>query len=281
MTKKIQIIIFFLVFALANSQTHRFIYEYRFLPDSTKMDSLLYEETRLEIFDNHSEFVSDNGVKRDSAIAHAVKNNENPANIKLAKGLFINNVFKSEKNTYSIEYVGIQPFKVSQEQLINWKLTNEKKIIQNYNCQKAEINYGGRTWEAWFTTEIPIQDGPYVFRNLPGLIVQVNDLKNQHSFLLIENYETLNSETNLIDKPFLKPILINKVQFNKVWNNFHKNPIGAMDQFMNINPGLFNGKRVDIHGNELDFKKQQREEQKHAEQQLLKNNNYIDLDLYR
>jgi GLPGLI family protein len=279
--KKFAYLVLFLLSFVCYSQTHRFIYSYKFVPDSTKIDSLLYEETRLEVFDNHTEFVSDNGAKRDSAIANAIKNNENPANIKLTKGLFINNVFKSKKSTYSIEYVGIQPFKVIQQPLTNWKLTKEKKIIQNYNCQKAEINYGGRTWEAWFTQDILIHDGPYVFANLPGLIVKINDLQNQHSFLLIANYKVAHAVTNFVYKQYLTPIEINKFEFNKIWNNFKRNPIGATEQFMNINPGLLNGKSFDNNGNEIDFTQKKREEKNYIEKQMLKNNNYIDLQLYK
>lgn len=279
--KKLTYLVLFLLPFFCYSQTHRFIYSYKFVPDSTKIDSLLYEETRLEVFDNHTEFVSDNGAKRDSAIANAIKNNESPANVKLSKGLFINNVFKSEKSTYSIEFIGIQPFKIIQQPLTNWKLTKEKKIIQNYNCQKAEINYGGRTWEAWFTQDILIHDGPYVFANLPGLIVKINDLQNQHSFLLIANYKVAHAVTNFVYKQYLLPIQINKFEFNKIWNNFKRNPMGATEQFMNINPGLLNGKSFDKNGNEIDFTQKKREEKKYIEKQMLKNNNYIDLQLYK
>nr|WP_314494638.1 GLPGLI family protein [uncultured Chryseobacterium sp.] len=279
--KKLTYLVLFLLPFFCYSQTHRFIYSYKFVPDSTKIDSLLYEETRLEVFDNHTEFVSDNGAKRDSAIANAIKNNESPANVKISKGLFINNVFKSEKSIYSIDYIGIQPFKVIQQPLTNWKLTKEKKIIQNYNCQKAEINYGGRTWEAWFTQDIVIHDGPYVFANLPGLIVKINDLQNQHSFLLIANYKVAHAVTNFIYKQYLLPVQINKFEFNKIWNNFKRNPMGATEQFMNINPGLLNGKSFDNNGNEIDFTQKKREEKKYIQTQMLKNNNYIDLQLYK
>ena len=42
----------------------------------------------------------------------------------------------------------------------------------------------GRKWTAWFTTEIPIQDGPYKFRGLPGLIVKIEDETKSHCFAL-------------------------------------------------------------------------------------------------
>ena len=60
---------------------------------------------------------------------------------------------------------------------LNWKILPETIVITNLNCQKAEVEYGGRQWIAWFTSEIPISDGPYKFRGLPGLIIEVFDDK--------------------------------------------------------------------------------------------------------
>ena len=57
--------------------------------------------------------------------------------------------------------------------------------------------------------------------------------------------------------------------------------MGATEQFMNINPGLLNGKSFDNNGNEIDFTQKKREEKKYVEKQMLKNNNYIDLQLYK
>ena len=43
----------------------------------------------------------------------------------------------------------------------------------------------GRNWIAWYTTDIPIQDGPYKFNGLPGLILKINDETGSHSFQFI------------------------------------------------------------------------------------------------
>ena len=133
MTKKIQIIIFFLVFALGNSQTHRFIYEYRFLPDSTKVDSIITENTRLEIFKDHSEFVSDLTAKRDSAFLNSSKNSSGEVGSDLKTGSFRNSTWKGKKKLYTKEHIGIEGFKVLNPLKRDWELSNETQKIQGYN----------------------------------------------------------------------------------------------------------------------------------------------------
>lgn len=61
---------------------------------------------------------------------------------------------------------------------MKWKLTNEKKTIGGYNCKKASVEFRGRTYDAWYTVKIPIALGPWKFNGLPGLILEVNDLKS-------------------------------------------------------------------------------------------------------
>ena len=68
---------------------------------------------------------------------------------------------------------------------INWKILNEKRKIKSFDVQKAESEFGGRKWIAWFTNDIPIQDGPYKFYGLPGMILEITDIGYNHSFKLI------------------------------------------------------------------------------------------------
>ncbi|NLA16182.1 MAG: GLPGLI family protein [Bacteroidales bacterium] len=56
-----------------------------------------------------------------------------------------------------------------------WSLKQDTCSILGYPCQKAVCQYGGRVWTAWFTTQIPISDGPYKFSGLPGLILRTSD----------------------------------------------------------------------------------------------------------
>ena len=67
----------------------------------------------------------------------------------------------------------------------NWQLTDDKKVIESYECQKATTTFRGRTYEAWFTAEIPISDGPYKFGGLPGLILELRDGDNDYVYTCI------------------------------------------------------------------------------------------------
>jgi GLPGLI family protein len=61
--------------------------------------------------------------------------------------------------------------------VFNWKLINESKAINGYTCKKATtINTtfnSNQSIVAWYTEDIPINDGPMHYSGLPGLIIQV------------------------------------------------------------------------------------------------------------
>lgn len=55
---------------------------------------------------------------------------------------------------------------------LTWEINDSTKNILGYECYAATTDYHGRRWTAWFAPEIPIQDGPWKFRGLPGLILE-------------------------------------------------------------------------------------------------------------
>lgn len=56
---------------------------------------------------------------------------------------------------------------------LSWQLLDGEKKILGYICHRAQVNFGGRDWEAWYAYDIPLQDGPYKFFGLPGLILEI------------------------------------------------------------------------------------------------------------
>ncbi|WP_312088999.1 GLPGLI family protein [Chryseobacterium sp.] len=65
---------------------------------------------------------------------------------------------------------------------MNWKLIEGSENVLGYSCNKATLSYKGREYNAWYTTSIPIYDGPFIFGNLPGLILKIEDKNKEYSF---------------------------------------------------------------------------------------------------
>ena len=58
---------------------------------------------------------------------------------------------------------------------ISWEIVGDStKTILGYDCIMAESDYHGRKWKAWFTMDIPVQDGPWKLHGLPGIILEAD-----------------------------------------------------------------------------------------------------------
>lgn len=75
----------------------------------------------------------------------------------------------------------LQIIKESMDTIV-WKIGTEKKIIKGYSCTIATAYYEGRTYDVWFTLEIPFPFGPYRLRGLPGLILEAKSQDNKVSW---------------------------------------------------------------------------------------------------
>ena len=96
--------------------------------------------------------------------------------------------------------------------LFNWKITSNTATVAGYVCQRATTSFAGREYEAWFTREIPILEGPYKFYGLPGLIIKVNDTRNHYVFELMRLIKPRKSF--IIDLPS-KAVATTKQEFRK------------------------------------------------------------------
>ncbi len=68
---------------------------------------------------------------------------------------------------------------------IEWQLTDSMKTICEYNCQQAIGYVYGRTWTVWYSIELPLSYGPYVFNGLPGLIMAAKDSDDLFDFVAV------------------------------------------------------------------------------------------------
>ena len=136
-------------------------------------------------------------------------------------------IFKNmtTKTISTVDHIYLQGMYEYEESFnaFNWQITAETDTINNYVCQKAICDFGGRTWEAWFTSELPFSDGPYKFCNLPGLILNIADTENHYSwkFLSIEEpsevqmlYDRIEERTHTTKNDFFKLRDRNKISHN-------------------------------------------------------------------
>lgn len=137
----------------------------------------------------------------------------------------------SKNKIYTIQNVNVQNF-IYQEpnENIDWEILNEYKTIVNYNCRKATAFWKGRKWEVWYTEDIPIQDGPYKFKGLPGLILEVMDSKKDYHFYakgIRKQYEKIE-----IPSTFIK---ISKEKYEKFKEKLIKDPATSTRASVNYN----------------------------------------------
>lgn len=141
-----------------------------------------------------------------------------------------------------------------------WKITEDRHKIFNYNVQKAETDFAGRHWIAWFTMDIPIGDGPYKFYGLPGLILKVSDSEEHFIFEI----KGLVKERNSIEgrNAHTSKVSLSPGKREIFWNNYREDPSMI---FANLNaPGatfsyVYQGLNVDSREAKALYNKREKE----------------------
>lgn len=172
-----------LYITFVSAQNKEFTYEYRFISDSTNQKEVSREIMILNVGNEKSYYYSLDKLISDSTINEESKKNMMVMPLQYRIGEMVIKDLKN--NTVSFETkVGDSNFSIEQNINLKWNLVNEFDEILNYKVQKATTNFGGRIWNAWFAKDIPIQDGPYKFKGLPGLILKIEDKTLSHKFIL-------------------------------------------------------------------------------------------------
>ncbi|GEN75717.1 hypothetical protein CHA01nite_14570 [Chryseobacterium hagamense] len=184
------------------------------------------ERTFLDVKGNHSLFISENKLIRDSLTA-SFKPEEKETRKKEEKDFskagnrkhfeptffeyfIIKNI--PEQKIYYYDRVGGKQIYYAEEKPVQWEITQEAEKQNGHQAQKATVHFGGRTWTAWFTKEIAVSDGPYKFSGLPGLIVRLEDDRGDYKFDLVKKIILKNS--------FEEPVYSDAKQSTKV--GFHR-----------------------------------------------------------
>lgn len=296
------IFLFLLLSVFANAQINRFFYEYKYIPDSNDKTDVKKDMMLLDIDKNGSTYYSHEKFIADSTSKAEIE--------KQLKGGFGENIsitkregsgtvsFKVTKQypdfkTYLFRSISTDQYKIAEDKKPEWKILPDKQKIGEYNAQKATTSFGGREWTAWFSTDIPFQDGPYKFYGLPGLIVKIEDNTGSHIMTLVGNKKMAaaapSTDTKLPENIRMigiggKEIEVTKEQFKKAWKAYVNDPSKNMREMLMRTSGDSNTKMVfrmkTPDGKEISDPNQVfREMEKRTKEALKKNNNPIEPDL--
>lgn len=203
--------------------------------DSTDYKSSDAERFILDVGKNTTSiYYSEGSFDKDSIISLQFQKNLSSINLMgIPKSKYSYTIMKNRNSEFlKIKYIDvIQKSKFSyQEQLkLNWRITSQQEIINNIPCTLATLDFGGRKWTAWFAHSIPIQEGPYKFGGLPGLIVKLQDEKKYFVFQL-ENYRVAKESEKLkIKESSLASTETTKLKFSQAIDHFNANIISIMN----------------------------------------------------
>lgn len=239
--KFLSFVLLFFALVLNAQSANRFFYELTYKPKKG-IDSLQKAVMILDVTDKKSLYRDYLTVSQDSVLKIEVE--------KMQKaGVFkdLSKSFQMPKFAYKItkEYPTMKVnfsermlnsvFGYNEEPKFNWKISNDKQKIGEYEAQKATTEFGGRKWTAWFTESIPFPDGPYKFSGLPGLIVKIEDAEKNFSWVLTANkplkeFEELSYSEKLSAQFGARNdvTIINRDKFESSFEEYKKDPFASI-----------------------------------------------------
>lgn len=201
-------------------------YEYSFVRDTTDLDpNHRFKELMLLDFNSNSslfysqQYVAAREVIKQKTAAAQTSSNVEIKAADLPKYKVGYSVYREGSKIYFTSNIN-RDFFTFENTYLNWD-TNYKdvKTILGYQCNKATTKFGHRFYTAWYTKEIPISEGPYRFKGLTGLILEVSDENRYHSFTA-----TGIEKKQLEIAPLQKGIPVTKEQYIKKREEFRSNP---------------------------------------------------------
>ena len=124
-----------------------------------------------------------------------------------------------------------------------WEITDSAKTVLGYTCQQAKCYYHGRNWVAWFTEEIPVNNGPWKLGGLPGLIMEAYDNNEEHHFTIngIQQVEKLPITDKVAEEKYKKTT---RIKFLRAKRKFEENAAMIIQSQTDIDLGMRNSERM-------------------------------------
>ena len=167
-------------------------YELKFMPDTLKRDQyktqtmlLRMSKQGVSTYMEYGKFRSDSVIDANThngKVKLSIQNKAISYSTKARDNLTIAKSWPEKNKILVRELIGVDgTFTYTEDKPdFGWQIDfSQTKEVAGYHCHSAKGSYAGRDYQAWFTTDIPISNGPWLFCGLPGLILEVSSLDEE------------------------------------------------------------------------------------------------------
>lgn len=123
-----------------------------------------------------------------------IEKNEHQSNVFNLNNFISTKTYKNreQNRVYTLDKSQVRGEEISiilSEDLLpqQWAISSDTCRILGYLCYKATTKFRGREYEAYFTQELPVNDGPWKLYGLPGLILEAKTRDGIFHFKAIGN----------------------------------------------------------------------------------------------
>ena len=162
-------------------------YQIKFLLDSTKVDDVEKGQTVLRVSDRYTLFTDYYRILHDSINDLCAESRKNAQKYKVTWDsisekrcylLHFQSAINLERAVATVQWRVLRKYQYEQPLPdFEWNLEAGDTLILDKHCKKATCLYAGRNYVAWYTEEVNLPYGPYIFGGLPGLIMYLHDTK--------------------------------------------------------------------------------------------------------
>lgn len=206
------------------AQNYKIIYEVNFKPVKEK-DLFVKEDMVLKVIQDKSIFYNSNKERIDSLV-----NKFDYEGASTIQNSFLRmKIFKNfSQDLYTIGGNFNQFNYWYGEKKVKYYDIKKYGRYKEYIVNEAFADFGKRKWHLLYTNEIPINDGPYIFSGLPGLVIKAESLDGEYNFELVE-IKKLTDQSELVE---VKQN-ISKSKLIKNIKDFIKDPASHQINFKN------------------------------------------------